>query len=69
MMVLLLAKNGLFVSLECVDIVELLSTQSAKFPDASNRPSLSPEEVVVDALQISDKNNSDSHSKSEYSSR
>ncbi|CDS42807.1 expressed conserved protein [Echinococcus multilocularis] len=45
---------------ECVDIVEPLSTQSAKFSDASTKSSLSSEEVVVDAPQISGRRNSGS---------
>ncbi|KAL5110360.1 hypothetical protein TcWFU_005181 [Taenia crassiceps] len=54
---------------ECVDVVEVLSIRSAKFSDPSNKSSLSPEEVAVDAPQISDRHNSDSYSKTDDSSR
>ncbi|VDK35703.1 unnamed protein product [Taenia asiatica] len=69
MMVLSFIKTGLFVPPECVDIAELLPTLSEKFSDTSNESSLSPEEVVVDAPQLSDRQNSNSYSKTENSSR
>ncbi|EUB61987.1 smad [Echinococcus granulosus] len=50
----------LHISLECVDIVEPLSTQSAKFSDASTKSSLLSEEIVVDAPQVSGRGNSGS---------